>query len=119
VGRRALEDGNHRLQILVRGFWHPSGHVGDYYVGHAQAPRAVALHRHAVATADRLGAPDQARGMARYTLACALVADGRADEAIDTLALAADLNPDLRANIARDADLAVLRDAGRLEPLLR
>ena len=28
------------LQIVVRGFWHPTGHVADYYLGHGQQARA-------------------------------------------------------------------------------
>jgi len=24
------------LQVVVRGFWHPTGHLGDYYLGHGQ-----------------------------------------------------------------------------------
>ncbi len=36
------------LQMVVRGFWHPLGHVGEYYVEHSQPERALALHRHAV-----------------------------------------------------------------------
>ncbi len=29
------------LQIAVRGFWHPTGHVADYYLGHGRPGRAV------------------------------------------------------------------------------
>src|SRR5262245_36624429 len=28
------------LQIVVRGFWHPAGHLGDYYLAHGQPDRA-------------------------------------------------------------------------------
>ena len=24
------------LQVIVRGFWHPAGHLGEYYLGHGQ-----------------------------------------------------------------------------------
>jgi hypothetical protein len=106
------------LQIVVRGFWHPTGHVGDYYLGHGQAARAVELHAHAVATARYLGAPAAAVGMALYSLACAQARIGRPDEAASSLAAAIAANPDLRVNAGRDADLAALRSAGRLDALL-
>jgi hypothetical protein len=106
------------LQIIVRGFWHPAGHLGDYYLAHGQAGRAVALHAQAVSLAGYLGAPDPARGMACYNLACAQARAGRPGDALGALREAIARNPDLRANAARDADLRSLRDAGRLGALL-
>jgi DinB superfamily len=105
------------LQVVVRGFWHPMGHLGDYYLAHSQGDRAVALAMHAVATAGYLGAPDPARGMAGYTLACAQAQVGQPDQAAATLCEAIRLNPDLRANAGRDPDLAVVRDRGLLQDL--
>jgi hypothetical protein len=106
------------LQIVVRGFWHPTGHLGDYYLGHGQAERAVALQAHALATARYLGAPTPAAGMAGYSLACVQARAGQPDEAVATLAEAIEANPDLRVNAGRDPDFAALREAGRLEGLL-
>jgi hypothetical protein len=106
------------LQVIVRGFWHPTGHVADYYVSHGRADRAMALQSHAVATARYLGAPDPAVGMACYGLACAQAAAGLGGEAAGTLASAIALNPDLRANASRDPDLAPLRSDGRLDAIL-
>jgi hypothetical protein len=106
------------LQVVVRGFWHPMGHLGDYYLAHSQQDRAVALAMHAAATAGYLGVPDPARGMAGYTLACAQAQVGQPDQAAATLGEAIRLNPDLRANAARDPDLAVIRDRGLLQDLL-
>jgi hypothetical protein len=106
------------LQIIVRGFWHPMGHIGDYYLDHAQPDRAVALQSHAVAFASYLTTPAMAAGMARYNLACVQARAELPDAAIETLAAAIALNPALLANIGRDADLAALRDTGRLDPLL-
>lgn len=107
------------LQVIVRGFWHPTGHIADYYVRHGRPDRAVALQAHAVATAAYLDAPDQAAGMAYYGLACAQAVAGQACAARVTLATAVELNPDLRANASRDPDLALLRDDGRLDAILR
>jgi hypothetical protein len=106
------------LQVVVRGFWHPTGHIGEYYLGHGQPGRAVALAEHTVATAGYLGAPAPARGMACYNLACARARAGLLDEAVAALTEAVALNPDLRANAARDADLSVLRDSGRTAAVL-
>jgi hypothetical protein len=106
------------LQIVVRGFWHPTGHVGEYYLAHARPERAVALHEQALATARYLGAPDQAAGMAAYSLACAQAVWGRTSEARDTLVEAIALNGEVRANAERDPDLAALRDSGQLTAIL-
>jgi len=105
------------LQIIVRGFWHPTGHLGDYYLGHGQPERAVALAEHGLATARYLGAPAQAAGMAGYSLACALARAGRPDEAAAVLADAIEANQDLRVNAGRDPDLAGLREAGLVATL--
>lgn len=69
------------LQVIVRGFWHPTGHLGEYYLAHAQPDRALALAMHAVVTASYLGAPDPARGMASYNLACAQARANLPDQA--------------------------------------
>jgi hypothetical protein len=103
------------LQVIVRGFWHPTGHLGEYYLGHGRPDRAVALAAHGVTTACYLGAPDPARGMASYNLGCALARAGRLDQAAAALREAVTLNPDVRANARRDPDLAALRESGRLD----
>ena len=106
------------LQIVVRGFWHPTGHVADYYLGHGQQARAVALQEHMLATTRYLGASDQVAGMAAYSLACAQSTSGRTEDAARTLAEAIALNPDVRANADRDPDLEPLRGSGRLAAIL-
>ena len=106
------------LQIIVRGFWHPTGHLGEYYLAHAQPDRAVALAAQGVATAGYLGAPDPARGMASYNLACAQARANLPDQAAAALREAITLNPHVRANAGRDPDLASLRESGRLGALL-
>ena len=106
------------LQVIVRGFWHPLGHLGDYYLGHDQSDMACALQAQAVATADHLAAPDAVLGMARYNLACVLTRAHHIDDAFGQLSTAVELNPDLLVNVRRDADLAALRDTGRLESML-
>jgi hypothetical protein len=106
------------LQLIVRGFWHPAGHLGSYYLSHGQAARAVALAEQSLTTAAFLGAPDPARGMASYNLACAQAGAGLLDEAAAAVTEAVALNPDVRANAARDTDLAAVRERGLLNALL-
>lgn len=97
------------LQIIVRGFWHPTGHLGEYYRAHSQPDRAAALAEHGVATASYLGVADPARGMACYNLACALAGASRPEQAAAALGEAITLNPDLRAAAGRDPDLAAIK----------
>jgi hypothetical protein len=106
------------LQIIVRGFWHPTGHVADYYLRHGRPGRAVALQQHMLATTLYLGAPDQVAGMAAYSLACAQAVAGSAEDAARALAEAITLNPDVRANADRDPDLEPLRGSGQLAAIL-
>jgi hypothetical protein len=56
--------------------------------------------------------------MAAYSLACAQAQAGMIAEAAKTLTEAITLNPDVRANASRDADLAQLRDNGQLTAIL-
>jgi hypothetical protein len=106
------------LQIIVRGFWHPTGHVADYYLGHSRSGRAVALQQHMLATTRYLGAPNRVAGMAAYSLACAQAVAGSTEDAARTLAEAIALNPDVRANADRDPDLESLRGSGQLTAIL-
>jgi hypothetical protein len=106
------------LQIVVRGFWHPTGHLGEYYLAHDEPIRALALQSHAAAFAEYLAAPDMAQGMAYYNLACAQAKCDLADEALLTLSKAVQLNLDLLAKVRRDADLEGLRRGGQLDELL-
>lgn len=106
------------LQIIVRGFWHPTGHVGDYYVQHRRPERALALHTHAVSTAGYLGAPSMAVGMAHYSLACTQATLGQGVQAVGSLERAVACNPDLREHARSEPDLAKLREAGRLTAVL-
>jgi len=95
------------LQIVVRGFWHPLGHLADYYLQHDQPGKALDLQSAALAEAERPGVPDAVRGMAHYSLACVQVGLD-AEAAVVSLTRAVELNPDLTANIRRDAELARL-----------
>jgi hypothetical protein len=103
------------LQLIVRGFWHPTGHLADYYLAHGDPVRAVAMAAHALATARYLAVPDEACGMASYSLACAQAKAGYLDDATAAVIETIGLNPGLRAKMAAEPDLAALRDGGYLE----
>jgi hypothetical protein len=70
---------------------------------------------HGAVTADPVGAPDPARGMAAYNLACAQSRSGDLDAAAGALRDAIGLNKDIRANAGRDPDLAAVRSSGLVE----
>jgi hypothetical protein len=103
------------LQIVVRGFWHPTGHLSDYYLARGQADRAVALTTQAVTTARYLRVPDEAAAMASYNLACAQAKAGHVDDAAAAVRETVALNPGLRAKVGAEPDLAALRESGLLE----
>lgn len=102
------------LQVAVRGFWHPLGHVGDYYLQHGRPDRALALHAHAVTTASYLSAPAAALGMAYYSLACVQAVTGETEAARASLATAVALNADLHEHATREPDLEPLRLGDRV-----
>lgn len=106
------------LQIVVRGFWHPLGHAGEYYLDHARSERALALHTHAVAAARYLDAPPEACGMALYSLACMEARLGLLDQAAENVRVAVELNTDLREKAATDPDLISVRNAHVLGALV-
>ena len=105
------------LQVIVRGFWHPAGHLGEYYLAHGRA-------RPGGFGSDARGGDGRRTGRARrcprhglYNLACVQARAGPA-EALAALTEAVALNPDVRANAGRDPDLAGLRDSGQLAAVL-
>ena len=97
------------LQVVVRGFWHPGGHLGEHWLSRGQGERALRLHGSAVALAEAVRLPRPALGMARYALACAMARVGRTEDAMTEVTLAVSLNSDLVQNAARDPDLAPVR----------
>jgi hypothetical protein len=97
------------LQVVVRGFWHPGGHLGGYWLTNGPAERALRLHRSGVALAEAMELPGPALGMARYALACAEARTGNSADALTELIAALAANPDLAQNAARDPDLEPVR----------
>jgi hypothetical protein len=106
------------LQVIVRGFWHPLGHVGDWYVANGMTERGVALRRDAVTFAEYLHAPAESQGMAWFSLACTYATLGTTEEAVLALERAATLNRDLRARVATEPELEAVREDRRVLALV-
>ena len=106
------------LQIIVRGFWHPMGHIGDWYVANGMTERGVALRTDAVAFAEYLHAPAELQGMAWFSLACTYAALGTTEEAVVALERATALNHDLRARVATEPELEAVRNDRRVVALI-
>jgi hypothetical protein len=81
------------LQVVVRGFWHPSGHLGEYYLAHGRFEDAIGLQSRAVVTGALLSVPDPAQAMAFYNLACAQARAGEPAAGLKSLQEAIGLNP--------------------------
>lgn len=97
------------LQVVVRGFWHPGSHLGEFWLAHGQPDRTLHLHQAGVALAEVMEVPPSAVGTGRYALACALARSGNPQFALEELLAATEANPDLAQNAGRDPDLSTVR----------
>ncbi len=77
----------------------------------------AAAEEQTLLAATTLASDDDRGGPDKWAAAPLVAQAGQPDEAARTLAEAIAANPDLRANAARDPDLAVLRESGRLSVL--
>jgi hypothetical protein len=50
------------LQVMVRGFWHPGGHLAEHWLCRGQGERALKLQSSGVALAEAMGLPGPALG---------------------------------------------------------
>jgi len=100
-------------QLLVRGVWHSSGHIGPYLAQHGRADEAEALQRRLVDRARGLELPPTpgSWAMGLYNLACAQVAGGRLDDGRATLEETFALDPALARSAETDPALEPLRSA--------
>jgi len=100
-------------QLLVRGVWHSSGHIGPYLARHGRPDEAEAQARRLVDRARELGLPPTpgSWAMGLYNVACAQVAAGRLGEGSATLAEAISLDPAFARSAEGDPDLEPLRAA--------
>jgi hypothetical protein len=100
-------------QLLVRGVWHSSGHIGPFLAQHGRPGEAESLHGRLVDRARELGLPPKpgSWAMGLYNLACAQAAGGRLTDARATLDQALALDPALARSVETDPDLEPLRAA--------
>jgi hypothetical protein len=107
-------------QILVRGVWHPSGHLHQYLAEHGQTDRVLELQQGLLGAATTANIPDVPGGrpFAIYNLACAHALAGQPEPALDRLVEAVELDPALARAALKDADLEALRDAPRFAELV-
>jgi len=100
-------------QLLVRGVWHSSGHIGPYLTRHGRPDEAEAQARRLVDRARELGLPPTpgSWAMGLYNLACAQVAAGRLEDGRATLAEAISHDPAFARSAEGDPDLEPLRAA--------
>jgi tetratricopeptide (TPR) repeat protein len=107
-------------QVLVRGVWHPSAHLHQYFAEHEHLDRLLELQQGLYQTATSLNIPDLPGGrpFAVYNLACAHSLAGQIDPALDRLAEAIRLDPSLGQSAQTDADLAQARADARFAELV-
>jgi len=98
-------------QLLVRGVWHSSGHIGPFLAQRGRPDKAEELQRRLVDRARELGLPPKpgSWAMGLYNLACAQVAGGRLTDARAALDEALALDPALARSVETDPDLDPLR----------
>jgi len=98
-------------QLLVRGVWHSSGHIGPFLARRGRPDKAEELQRRLVDRARELGLPPKpgSWAMGLYNLACAQVAGGRLTDARAALDEALALDPALARSVETDPDLDPLR----------
>ena len=98
-------------QLLVRGVWHSSGHIGPFLAQRGRPDKAEELQRRLVDRARELGLPPKpgSWAMGLYNLACAQVAGGRLTAARAALDEALALDPALARSVETDPDLDPLR----------
>jgi len=98
-------------QVLVRGVWHPLGHLATCLVQAGRPDQAAAAVEAVVGAARALGFPAAPGGVAFgvYTLAAVRALSGERAEAVRLLRDALADDPALAANAARDPDFDAVR----------
>ncbi len=94
--------------ILSQVYSHPLTHLVDYAHQHSKADLANRILEQIIAATTGFENSTEAPGSAVYNLACVFAAVDRPQKAIEALAKALRLNPDLRAWSLEDPDLAPL-----------
>jgi hypothetical protein len=104
--------------VLRNSYIHPRNHIAAYLIENGDKHAAHVLFEGTAQDLRDASAPEFVLGTALFNLAAARVAQGRLDEALDLLEEGAPMRPDLRAALAADPDLAVLRNNPRFQSIL-
>ena len=103
--------------VLRNSYMHPRTHISTYWRENGDERRAHQLIENTVGELRELWPSPVILGAAVYNLACARVAQGRLDEALDLLDEASPMRPDILERAGLDAELAPLRGDARFEEL--
>jgi hypothetical protein len=98
-------------QVLVRGVWHPIGHLADYLVDHGRPEQSFAAIDGVVRVARALRLPARPGGVALgvYVSAAVRARAGEREPALGLLRAALADDPALAEKAARDGDFDELR----------
>jgi tetratricopeptide (TPR) repeat protein len=107
-------------EALVRNsYLHPRNHLAEHYAERGNRTRATEIYEETAGELRRSETPAHILVPAIYNLACALVGQGRQDEALDLLAEAFSMRAVLRSEAAADPRLAALKTQPRFQALIK
>ena len=105
--------------VLRNSYIHPRNHMFAYLKENGDEVAAHRLFEDAEAAMRDADAPPLIRAIAMYNLAGVRAAQGRDDDAFELLAESLRTRPDMRTQLARDADFSSLHRDARFEELLK
>jgi len=121
VGERPIEWNMSKTTteaVLRAGYTHPRTHMYDYLKANGSPERAYELFETAVPELREVDAPAIVLGAMLYNLCMVRAAQGRTSEAMDLLAEALPLRPDIRQAAPSEEGLRELRDDPRFKELV-
>jgi tetratricopeptide (TPR) repeat protein len=105
--------------VLGNSYTHPRSHIYEYLRENGDVERANQLLEDAVPEMQAATNTPAMHAIAAYNLACARANQHRLDEAIENLARAFELRPEMKAEASKDSDLAPLREDPRFQELVK
>jgi hypothetical protein len=105
--------------VLRNSYIHPRNHMFAYLKENGDEEAAGRLIEEAEAAMRAAEAPPMIRAAAMCKLAGVRAAEGRKDQAFELLRESLNMRPEMKAQIARDAELSSLHGDPRFEEILR